>query len=85
MYLPFGQLETNLGNGWSLAAACQITDEAAILGLPESRITAGVATTVYDDVAAVSRELWHDEDYEVSDGGSGDGFNGVILQIAAEF
>ncbi len=54
MYLPFGQLETNLGNGWSLAAACQITDEAAILGLPESRITVGVATTVYDDVAAVS-------------------------------
>ncbi len=82
----FSQIDLgyDLGNGWSLAAACQLTDEGAILGLPESRITASVATTVYD-VVAVSLELWHDEDYEVSDGGTGDGFNGVVLQVAAEF
>jgi len=83
----FSQLDLgyDLGNGWRLAAAYQLTDESAILSMPESRITAGVATSIFDDVVAVSLELWHDQDYCEGDGGSGEVFNGLVLQIASEF
>jgi hypothetical protein len=83
----FAQLDLgyDLGNGWSLALAYQLTDEGAVLGMPESRITAGVATSIYDGIVAVSLELWHDEDYDENDGGTDEDFNGVVIQIAAEF
>jgi len=75
----------DLGNGWSLAPAYQLTDEGAILGMPKSRITAGVATSICDDIVAVSFEFWHDEDYDESDGGTDEDFDGVVLQIAFRF
>jgi len=75
----------DLGNGWTIATAYQMTHEARVLGMPESRITAGMGTSFYNETISLSFEYWHDEDYNSSDGGSGEASNGIVLQIASEF
>ena len=83
----FSQIDAgyDLGNGWTIAAAYQMTDEAAVLGFPETRITAGVSTSIYNDAVSVAVEYWHDEDYDENDGGTDEDLNGFVIQIAAEF
>jgi hypothetical protein len=83
----FSQIDAgfDLGNGWTIAVAYQVTDEAAVLGFPETRITAGISTSIYDDNVSVTLEYWHDEDYNENDAGTNEDLNGLVIQIAAEF
>ncbi len=79
------ELGYNLGNNWTVAISYQSTDEAFELGMPESRVSTGFATTIYDDAIGVVVEYWHDGDYDVATGGTGEKFNGIVLQIVSEF
>ena len=62
-----------------------MTDDGAVLGMPESRTTLGVATSVARGMVSISFEYWRDEDYEMSDGGTDKDLNGFVVQLAAEF
>jgi hypothetical protein len=75
----------DLGNNWGIAGAYQVTDDGAVLGMPESRTTLGVATSVARGMVSISFEYWRDEDYEMSDGGTDKDLNGFVVQLAAEF
>ncbi|RLT98028.1 LbtU family siderophore porin [Ketobacter sp.] len=76
---------TNLGGQeYSFGFALQESDEAVALGLPESRLSLGGSTSVYENVS-LAVEFWHDEDYSESDGGTGEKSNNVVVQLAAEF
>ena len=79
------ELGYDLGNNWTVALSYQSTDEAFELGMPESRISTGFATTIYDDAIGVVVEYWHDGDYDVATGGTGEKVNGIVLQIVNEF
>jgi len=65
------------------AVALQGSDDAAGY-LPESRVSIGGSTSIYENVG-LAIEFWFDEDYSVSDGGTGEKSNNVILQLSAEF
>ncbi|MEE2731759.1 MAG: hypothetical protein VYA55_13150 [Pseudomonadota bacterium] len=54
------------------------------LGLPESRLSLGGSTSVYENVS-LAVEFWHDEDYSENDGGTGEKSNNVVVQLAADF
>ena len=75
----------DFGNGWAAGLAWQGTNEAQSLGFPETKITAGVSTTIYDEALNVGLELWRDNDYGRNDGGTDDTINGLTLQFAASF
>jgi len=75
----------DFGNGWAAGAAIQLTDDGAVLGLPETRFTAGVGTSFYHERVSLSFEFWHDEDYDSANGGSGEAINGLVMQVASEF
>jgi hypothetical protein len=73
-----------VGKETTFALGYQGTDEAVAIELPETRILAGLSMGVYKNTT-VSVEYAHDEDYDVSDGGTGEEAKSVILQLAVEF
>ena len=66
------------------AVAWQGTDEAQALDLPETRWLAALSVGIYDQTT-LALEYAHDEDYGVSDGGSGEDTDTVTLQLAVAF
>lgn len=72
------------GREYTFAIAYQQTEEAVLLGLPEERISCGVSTEIYRNVT-LAGEFWQDADYSVADGGTGEEFNNVVLQLGAAF
>lgn len=82
------QLEADLGlelNGQSFtfAVAYQQTDDAATF-LPEERLSLGCSTDLYENVS-LGIEFWHDEDYSVDDGGTGEDGDNIVVQLAVAF
>ena len=71
------------GKEYTFGFALQESDDAVGL-LPESRLSFGGSTSVYENVS-LAVEFWHDEDYDENDGGSGEKSNNVVVQLAAEF
>lgn len=72
------------GHETTLAAAYQGTDEALALELPEDRYM-GVISVGLVDGLSLALEYAHDEDYDKSDGGTGDEADMVTMQLALEF
>ena len=72
------------GKDATVAIAYQGTDEAWVLDLPEKRVLAAVSVEVMKNTT-VSLEWAHDEDYDESDGGSGESANTATAQLAVEF
>lgn len=68
----------------TLAATVQGTDEALALGLPETRY-GGAITVGFWNTVGVTFEYLHDEDYEVSDGGTGNDAQTATLKLAVGF
>ncbi|UTV29979.1 LbtU family siderophore porin [Photobacterium atrarenae] len=68
----------------TIALGYQGTDEALPLELPEERMLAALSVNVQDNTA-VSLEWARDQDYEASEGGTGESADTVTLQLAAEF
>ncbi len=73
------------GHDTTLAVACQGTDEALALELPETRYMAAAGMGFFDNLIFVSLEYAYDEDYDESDGGSGEEAHTLTTQIAMEF
>ncbi|MEA2060065.1 MAG: LbtU family siderophore porin [Thermodesulfobacteriota bacterium] len=73
------------GHDTTLAVACQGTDEALALELPETRYMAVAGMGFFDNLIFVSLEYAYDEDYDESDGGSGEEAHTLTTQIAMEF
>jgi hypothetical protein len=96
--LPFGAAgaepkASNLEGGYTfdlagrestVAFAYQTTDEALALELPETRALVGLSVGIMDNTT-LSFEWAHDEDYDVSDGGTGDDADIITVQLAVEF
>jgi hypothetical protein len=72
------------GKEFTFAFALQQSDDAAVIGLPETRISIGASTTIYENVG-LGVEFWLDDDYGQNDGGSGDDSQNIVVQLAAEF
>ncbi len=66
------------------AIGFQGTDEALELGLPEIRII-GTASFVILNGTTVSFEYFYDEDYSLTDGGTGESAGTFTTQLAYEF
>lgn len=69
---------------WLVSGAFQMTDDAAVLGLPENRYSVSAGIIIVENVA-VTIEYWYDEDYDESDGGTDDDANSMVAQIAVFF
>lgn len=67
-----------------VAVAVQATNYFENSGLPKSRLSLG-ANRALSDATRLAFELWHDEDYAVEYGGSGESSTGLVIQLAAEF
>ena len=72
------------GHAASLSVAYQGTDEAAFLGLPETRLAAAFGYEIIEGVG-VAFEVAHDEDYDLADGGTDESADTVTCQLALEF
>jgi hypothetical protein len=72
------------GREAEVAVAWQGTDEALALELPEQRWLAALSLDIHDQTT-LAIEYAHDQDYGVSDGGSGEDSDTVTLQLAVEF
>lgn len=68
----------------SVALAWQGSDEALALELPERRVVAALSMEIMSSTL-LSLEWANDEDYGVTDGGSGDRTNIFTAQLAVEF
>jgi len=68
----------------TFALAWQGTDEALALELPEDRYMAALSVGIYENTT-LSFEWAHDDDYDSSDGGTGDDSDTFTAQLAAEF
>ncbi|MEW6520127.1 MAG: LbtU family siderophore porin [Thermodesulfobacteriota bacterium] len=66
------------------ALGYQNTEEALALGLPEDRYLAAVSIGIFDRTT-LSFEYLIDEDYDESEGGTGDDANTATIQLAVEF
>ncbi|HIE02099.1 MAG TPA: LbtU family siderophore porin [Thiotrichaceae bacterium] len=73
-----------VGKETTFALGYQGTDEAVAIELPETRLLAGLSMGIYKNTT-FSVEYAHDEDYDVSNGGSGEDAQSVIFQLAVEF
>ncbi|MCJ7603625.1 MAG: LbtU family siderophore porin [Desulfobulbaceae bacterium] len=62
----------------------QGTDEALALSLPEDRFSAAIRMCVLKNTS-LSLEYLHDEDYDKSDGGTGNDADAATMQVAVEF
>ena len=72
------------GKDATVAIGYQGTDEAFALDLPETRVVATLSVEVMKNTS-VSLEWAHDEDYDESDGGTGESANTATAQLAVEF
>jgi len=66
------------------ALGYQNTEEALALGLPEDRYLAAVSIGIFDRTT-LSFEYLIDEDYDESEGGTGDDANTATIQLSVEF
>ena len=82
--LEAGYQVTVFGQPAEVAVAYQGTEEALALGLPDTRILAGVSVGL-NHRAALSFEWAHDEDYDTDDGGTGEEADTFTAQLAVEF
>ena len=73
-----------LGKETTFAATVQGTDEALALELPEKRYGGAITVGVMEHTA-VTAEYLHDEDYGVSDGGTGKSGHTATLKLAVDF
>jgi len=73
------------GHDTTLAVPCQGTAEALAMELPETRYMAAAGMGFFDNLILVSLEYAYDEDYDESDGGSGEEAHTLTTQIAMEF
>ena len=69
---------------FTYAAAYHETDEALFLALPEERFSLGMSTEVLGGLS-LGIELVRDEDYAITDGGTGESTDSIVIQLAAEF
>jgi hypothetical protein len=72
-----------MGKEFTLGVAYQGTDNCGGI-LPETRLLASMGVGLGENVG-VALEYAHDEDYDVSDGGTGDEADMVTVQLAVEF
>ena len=72
------------GHETTLALAYQGTDEALVLELPEERYMGTISVGLVEGLS-LALEYAHDEDYDKSDGGTGDEADTVTVQLALEF
>ncbi|MEX2617843.1 MAG: LbtU family siderophore porin [Alphaproteobacteria bacterium] len=75
---------TLLGKETTFAATAQGTEEALALGLPEYRYGGAITVGIVEHVA-VTAEYLHDEDYEISNGGTGEDAHTATLKLAVDF
>jgi len=68
----------------TFAGTVQGTDEALALGLPERRYGGAVTVGIVERFS-VTAEYLHDEDYDVSEGGTGNSGHTATLKLAAEY
>lgn len=66
------------------AVGYQKSWEAVALELPEHRYIASAAIVIFDGTT-LAFEYYHDEDYSLSDGGTGNSGNGFTTRLAYEF
>jgi hypothetical protein len=64
--------------------AWQGTDEARDLELPENRFGAAFRMFFLQNTS-LALEYLHDEDYDISDGGTGNDADSATMQVAVEF
>ncbi len=62
----------------------QGTNESLALSLPESRFGAAATVEILDK-AAVTLEYLRDEDYGITDGGTGENGHTATVKLAVEF
>lgn len=72
------------GHAASVAVSYQGSDEAAFLGLPETRLAAAFGFEITEGLG-IAFEYVHDEDYDSVDGGTGESADAVTCQLALEF
>jgi len=72
------------GKETTLAIGYQGTDEALALELPETRLMGSVAMEIFDSTS-LAFEWTHDEDYDESDGGTGEDTDIATIQLGVEF
>lgn len=82
--LEFGYGFDLFGHGALVAVSYQGSDEAVFLGLPETRIGAVFGFDITDGLV-IAFEYIHDEDYDTSDGGTGESADAMTCQLALEF
>ena len=68
----------------TVAVAYQVTDEAVVLGMPESKASAAVSFEVMEG-ASMGIEYATGDDYETADGGTGKSDSAFTVQLAVEF
>ncbi len=82
--LELGYSTEIVGKETVFAVGYQGTGESVELGLPESRL-AGAASFVIFNGTTISFEYLYDEDYDVSEGGTGETASTFTTQLAYEF
>jgi len=73
-----------MGKETTFAATVQGTKEAFALSLPETRYGGAITVGVVDHFS-ITGEFLHDEDYSVSEGGTGNSGHTATLKLAAEY
>lgn len=73
-----------MGKETTFAATVQGSKEALALGLPETRYGGAITVGIVDHLS-ITGEYLHDEDYSVSDGGTGNSGHTATLKLAAEY
>ncbi|MCK5778516.1 MAG: LbtU family siderophore porin [Rhodospirillales bacterium] len=73
-----------MGHDTTFAATAQGTKEALALGLPEQRYGAAVTVGIVEHFS-LTGEFLHDEDYSVSEGGTGNSGHTATIKLAAEY
>lgn len=68
----------------TFAATVQGTGELLTNGMAETRVGGAVTVGIWDNVA-VTAEYLHDEDYDTSEGGTGNDQHTATLKLAVEF
>ncbi|MFC1513218.1 LbtU family siderophore porin [Thermodesulfobacteriota bacterium] len=82
--LELSHISEIMGYETTFAVGYQASDEAVALGLAESRYLGSVGVGLMD-YTSLAFEYVHAEDYELSDGGTGNDAQSVTMQLAVEF
>lgn len=67
----------------TVALAYHQSDEAVLLGLPESRVALGLVQSMQQDTWSWGVEAFQDNDYSEEDGGTDEKAWGLVMQVAA--